>query len=736
MRSTNMRETIIGNNSITPPTANSNSNSNNNFPSTSTAVNEPAPRPASAAEELRMKVMASMKKNKGDELAGSPHADLTVATTPGSNGERERTNRGGTPSASSNGFGAAVDALLAQGRAESAQNQLAQQQALQQAASKDSQADVFESYNQSSSTGTERPMLNVRITSDYEPQDEKLRSATSTTTGLTGGGSAQSATATPSTTLTARTNESERIINNKSENSRIYEKNNSSQPEKHRERGRSPLREHRGYDSYRQKPFPDERFDKRDMPPHTRPRTPSKGRYDDRPPRHDDRPRESRYDDRIISERNDDGRGKRYQSPPPLPPLGRSSRDHPIDQLARVHPDDDRYPPPPPPSGEYDRMAVAASSARDLRDPYAHLRHPAESAALRERTAYAHDYLASYPPYTAPRDAGMVVPHVSAAVREADYAASHFHDVSDWLELTRFHDISYRAAKLQAYREIRRMDQEDALRAAYGARGLPPPPVTRGEESLLSRSARSSSALAMPPPPPVVQRDERLRERQPLPPQDRIERAPSRAAPRYEEELSSPYRDRDGGANQGRSLKRRLSFESDGYLQGRPTEKAQRSAYEDARIPPPPPPGSTPRNIEPSSSRLPLSETERKDSIGINGDRNVDGPPPARSFPGLDSVAPLPRSSLPPQEELLARSRNGSVPPSSHNQRRRYDENERGRTNDGPNLNVIMVEAFDDVISSICTRTYKNLFKQKLQVQIDNYHLFPITNQQDLKSSL
>src|SRR5690606_38910751 len=227
-----------------------------------------------------------------------------------------------------------------------------------------------------------------------------------------------------------------------------------------------------------------------------------------------------------------DERGKRYQSPPPPLPLGRSGRDHPIDPSPRVHPDDDRYPPPPQSAGEYDRMAAAS---RDLRDPYAHLRHPGDAGALRERAAYAHDYMANYSPYAAPRDSGIVPSHVSvAAASEADYAASHFHDVSDWLELTRFHDIPYRTAKLQAYREIRRMDQEDAVRAAYAARGLPPPPPppVRGEEALLPRTTRSSSALAMPPPPPIA-RDDRLRERQQFPPQERLERAPSKAGSRY-----------------------------------------------------------------------------------------------------------------------------------------------------------------------------------------------------------
>ncbi|RPA71427.1 hypothetical protein BJ508DRAFT_92111 [Ascobolus immersus RN42] len=645
--STMRDQSTVGNHSNTPAT--------NGIPQDST----PRPAPA-AADELRMKALASMmKKNKGDDLAASPrvaHAD-TVASSPG---DKERTNGGATPSSASNGFAASLDDLLADGRAASVQNQRAQQQALQQsAATKDVQPDLFDKYNASSSSNsTEKPTLNIR-TSEYEPQDEKIRSATSTTTGLTGGNSAQSATTTPSTALTARTTDSERTAINKSETPRGYDKNH----DKHRERGRSPQRDQRGYDSYRQ-----ERFDKRDVPPHSRSRASSKGRYDDRPPRFDDRPRETRYDDRIISERIDDGRGKRYQSPPPV--IGRG-RDH-MDPLARVHSDDNRYPPPPPPAGDYDRIAAAG---RDLRDPYAHLRYPADPAGMRERSAYTQDYLTNYPPYAAPRDSGTVAPHVSAAAaREADYAASHFHDVSDWLELTRFHDLAFRQHKLQVYREFRRLEQEDPLFNTYAARGIPPPPLVRGEDPLLARAVRSSSALAMPPPPPIP-RDERIRDRQPLPPQERLERAPSRAAPRFDDDLPSPYRERDGGA---RSLKRRLSFE-DGYVQGRHPEKAARSTYDDPRMPPPPPSGSTPRNNE-QSSRPPLSEPERNDSVG---ERTIEGLASVRN----ESAAAPPRESLPPQEELIARTRNGGSPP--YNQRRRYDDNDRGRPqsrdNDGNN---------------------------------------------------
>src|SRR5690606_10960674 len=180
---------------------------------------------------------------------------------------------------------------------------------------------------------------------------------------------------------------------------------------------------------------------------------------------------------------------------------------------------------------------------------------------------------------------------------------------------------------------------------------------------------------------PPIARGDRLREGQQFPPQERLERAHSKAGSRYEDELSSPYSERDA-ANQGRSLKRRFTFEGDDYGQGRLAEKAQRSTYKDTRVPPPPLQGSTPRINEPS--RPPLSDLERKE-LTINDERNPDGPSSIRNF---ESTAVPPRTSLPPQEELIARSRNGSVPPPP-NQRRRYDDNERGRPqsrdNDGPN---------------------------------------------------
>lgn len=620
------------------------------------------PRPASGADELRMRAMASMKKNKGDDLIGSPRIGNADTTTPGSNGDRDRMN-GGNGRQSREATMAAVEHLLAEGRAGSAQNQLVQEhtrQQQQQNSAKDTQQDLFPEYIQAqqASANTNRPTLNVR-TSDYDTnsqQDEKLRSATSATTGPSGERSAQSATATPSSNTTRNSDS----VTNKTETPRNHEKGS----EKQQGRGRSPQREHRGYDSYRTN-YSDERIDRRE-PPHTRQRTPPKGRYDERPSRYDDR-RDARYDERIIAERSDDGRGKRYQSPPPTS-LARS-RDHPVDLLARGHPDDERYAPLPPPlSDEYERLALA--SGRDLRDPYAHYRHPSD-AALRERAAYASDTLASYPPYAASRDTGLVAPHIVVAAREAQTR-----DLRDWLELTRYYDPQYRAAQLHAYRDqLRRIDEEEAFRAAY--RPLPPP----RDEGLLPRTARSSSALAMPPPPPV-QRDERLRERQPLPPQEQLGRAPSRAANRYEDELASPYR--EGAPTRDRPLKRRLSFEADSYGQGRPVEKAQRSTYEDTRAPPPASPSFLTRSNEAPPARPPLSDTERKDS-GINGDGAS-----ARNF-DVTPTAARERTSLPPQEELLARSRGGSIPPP--HQRRRYDDDQdqRGRPtsrqgdNDGPN---------------------------------------------------
>lgn len=271
-----------------------------------------------------------------------------------------------------------------------------------------------------------------------------------------------------------------------------------------------------------------------------------------------------------------------------------------------------------------------------------------------ERSHLAREY--PMPPYPTryPREAAPPPP-----VIDAEYA--HYQiDVSDWLELTGFHDRVYRMEKLRSYRE-RRLEHEEAMRA-YPTR---PASVLSREDHLLRTSSHAS--YTMPPPPAVLHRDERPREHaSDMPP-------PARASGRYIE-APPAYPDTGRETHGYNSLKRRLSFEQD-Y----PIEKAARtSSYEEnAR-------SSAPYRVSPEVPRkLSLASTE---SRRVSGSKSLyaDG-----RFTDMD---------VPSQEYKRPTTEREGRPLSPAPPQRKYSDTQEGGQREGPARTLLREDDEKDAV--------------------------------------
>lgn len=150
---------------------------------------------------------------------------------------------------------------------------------------------------------------------------------------------------------------------------------------------------------------------------------------------------------------------------------------------------------------------------------------------------------------------------------EADYAAMYYRDLTEWLEITGYHDFSYRTIQLERHR---------ALEASRHY-GIPPDdpaylarhPVPRDE--LDTRHSRGGPGFTMPPPPPVVGWDERNPPARPV----------SRGAGYPPPALTPKNRYSDMSPDKN-SLKRRISLRDEDIREPPPhSTKAARHAYDD-----------------------------------------------------------------------------------------------------------------------------------------------------------
>ncbi|KAL7275998.1 hypothetical protein RUND412_001029 [Rhizina undulata] len=235
----------------------------------------------------------------------------------------------------------------------------------------------------------------------------------------------------------------------------------------------------------------------------------------------------------------------------------------------------------------------------DPRDPYAPpVRHPRRiiEPELEYGSTTSHNFPSYIPPppgrYLPPREDPRLPP--LARPPEADYATLYYSDLSEWLEITGYHDYSYRQMSLRRHRELRALEgnrrlpideaDQDAARG-YIAQKIAP----REELDAVSRDgrrARGSSVYAMPPPPAISSRDDRDTSGRVIPEGIPL-RGPSRAGfypptsrpedrPRYAGEFrgASPPIETSG-------QKRRISHRGDDHEDSlRPAVKSARITYE------------------------------------------------------------------------------------------------------------------------------------------------------------
>lgn len=116
-----------------------------------------------------------------------------------------------------------------------------------------------------------------------------------------------------------------------------------------------------------------------------------------------------------------------------------------------------------------------------------------------EYTAISRDY-PTHPPapgrYAAPRED----PRYAQAVPrppEADYAALYYRDLTEWLDITGYHDYSYRQMHLQRHREARALEESSRYALEHDPAYVPRGP----REEADPRRPRGTSMYSMPPPP-------------------------------------------------------------------------------------------------------------------------------------------------------------------------------------------------------------------------------------------
>jgi len=233
-----------------------------------------------------------------------------------------------------------------------------------------------------------------------------------------------------------------------------------------------------------------------------------------------------------------------------------------------------------------------------------------------------------YPPpsrYATPREDPRY-PQPVPRPPEADYAALYYRDLTEWLDITGYHDYSYRQMHLQRHREARALEESSRYALEHDPAYAPRAPR---EDSDLRRP-HGSSMYSMPPPPLASGAwDEREAAKRPLP-----GGAPARPGYTLPEERSrDSYRGDDLPGNSG-SLKRRPR--DDEFAEPPHSAKSARHNYDSHRKPSSygADSGSMPRNVrgddpadETEAVRLALSQRiasarVRDASPGASGDRS------------------------------------------------------------------------------------------------------------------
>lgn len=248
-------------------------------------------------------------------------------------------------------------------------------------------------------------------------------------------------------------------------------------------------------------------------------------------------------------------------------------------------------------------------------------------------------------------------PSTAASIRvpETDYAALYYHDLTEWLKITGYHDVTYRQILLQRHRDMYAFDGTRRYTLPEEAGYAPRAPATVPREDPDSRRVRGSSVYTMPPPPPpVLTWDEGANRRDGSGAQSSLRNAypPSPANDRR-----YPTGEAHSTSDKG-PLKRRMTAREGEYGEQPHSAKSARHTYEEQYRNPvmEESMGARYDSVHPSRNLPPNDPVDETDAVRqslsrrLAATRGHDPSPTATGEHRRHSVSPAPRSDLGPRD--------------------------------------------------------------------------------------